>query len=100
MKLSLKKTVFVDNSLNQFQDSVGEVVNQLNQNPILNGVLLTGVNVGITLTNVNHKLGRKPQGYIVVKQSAYSIIWSGEFTDEVIPLVASPNAITINLWVF
>ena len=97
--IQLRKTVFTDNTLTQFQAAVEDTVSQLNQVPILDGILLTDVSVGTSQTIVNHKLGRKPRGYMVVSQSALATVANQAFTSDAIPMVAS-TPVTLSLWVF
>lgn len=48
---------------------------------------------------IKHPLGRRPRGFIVVKQNNWGSIWGSVFTDTRLTLYAE-NDVTANLWVF
>ncbi len=73
--------------------------------PIVNGVAINNVSLGIGLTNVPHGLGRAFIGYIVTKltcSGAAIIVYSTTPADptKYVSLVTSGLACTVNLWVF
>lgn len=52
------------------------ILNKFISNPIVNGVPITGVSLIMGSNAINHKLGRKPQGYIVTSMyDAYAEIY-------------------------
>jgi hypothetical protein len=67
----------------------------LNQTVILSGItLVAGVNV------INHKLGRKMQGYLIAGQNAASnVYFTAPFNDLTLTLTASAPVI-VNLVIF
>ena len=70
---------------------------------IVAGSLLTGVSLVSGATVVNHKLGRKLQGWIIVGISAAATVHdnqaSNQTPDKTLILVSSAAAVA-NLWVF
>ena len=74
---------------------------QFLNNPLLNGVLLTGVELGSTATQVPHSLGREPQGWIIVNKNADANVWqsSKDLSKAFVTLQASAD-VTVDLWVF
>lgn len=95
---------FSDQQINRLQDNVAEVLGRL-AGPT--GIaFLDGVTVSATLINgantITHKLGRVPQGWIVldVKASAAPNLYrSGAFTSTSFPITAAA-ACTAVFWVF
>jgi hypothetical protein len=83
---------------------VEQLIEPFLNSEIINGVLIKNVNLDSSITNqVNHKLGRKPQGWIIVRQRANSIIWDSQDTNtkanRTLELSCSAN-VTIDLWIF
>lgn len=69
-----------------------------------NGVLLEAISLSTGDTNaVEHKLGRAPRGWIVVRQRAAASIWDSQdanvFKTKSLALECSADVI-IDLWVF
>jgi hypothetical protein len=72
-------------------------------NTLVSGQLLTGINVVNGSNTINHGLGRKLQGYLVVMNSATSTFYDNQKSNPspqlTLLLVASANT-TVSLWVF
>lgn len=89
--------------LQQFQDSVAEVLGPIRAAEVVDGVLISGVVIPTgTPKSVAHKLGRPPQGWIVVSKNAASDVWEDitySFRSKFLRLSSSAD-VTINLWVF
>jgi len=65
-----------DRVVNQIQDNLQEVLNDLTKTQILNNIILKDVPLTSGVLNtINHKLGRVPQGYIIIRKTANSNIW-------------------------
>lgn len=89
-----------DRDLSKVQDAVAGPLRDVVTNKIINGTLVTDVALAsATTTILNHKLGKTPQGYIVVKKSAAATIYDTEFTATTMTLHSSA-AVTVSLWVF
>lgn len=85
--------------LNKVQDNVDTALRPIIGSAIISGVLLNNVSLINGATVVNHKLGKKLQGYIVVKKSANANIWDGAANTSTITL-HSDAACTVSLWCF
>ena len=74
-------------------------------NPLLGLPLVNGNTVAATLVAnkpqaINHGLGRSPQGWFLIDNTADSVVWRTQpFNATSLTLEASANT-TINLWVF
>jgi hypothetical protein len=68
--------------------------------PFNNGVLLQEVELSTGTNKINHKLGRKPQGWVVVDQNAAATVYrSAPFNALTLTLTASAG-VTVSLHVF
>ncbi len=85
-------------TINTIQQNVEDEVNDIRKISILNNVTIENINVNTTAT-VQHKLGRKPAGYIIISRSFNSQVWNGEINDQTISLISSAN-VTISILVF
>jgi hypothetical protein len=85
----------------KLQERLQEFFAQFATNPLLNGVLLIGQQIGTTATRISHGLGRPYQGYIIVDQDASATVWtaSSDLKGAYITLQASAP-VTASLWVF
>jgi hypothetical protein len=90
-----------DYELSTIQRNTSEFAQQLIGNPLLDGNLLKDIAVSVTATEFAHGLGRKPQGYIVVKASTgVTLSDSASLTpNTTIKLTASASS-TVSIWVF
>lgn len=81
------------------QTSWSTALSPLLKNPIANGILIetpliNGSNI------INHRLGRKPQGYIIVDQDALaSFFRSAPFSELTLALDSSAN-VNVRLYIF
>lgn len=74
-------------------------INPVLKNPISNGILIEQLLI-LGSNIVNHRLGRKPQGYIVVDQDASATFFrSAPFNDLTLALDSSAN-VTVRLYIF
>ena len=89
---------------NTAQDHVESVINPVLNSAIIDGVILEDIDlVSGSFTSVEHKLGRKPRGYLVIRKSAAETVYEdvGDYDNRklFIKLRAS-GTVTVNLWVF
>lgn len=85
----------------QLQANVADALTPLQNKPLLDGQLITATLLAATNT-IQHKLGRKVIGYLVVSQSASSAFHDNiqvNSSDSNFTITASV-ACTVNLWVF
>lgn len=96
--------------LPQFQDSNttfqlmqskwSNLINPVLEDPTNQGTLLKNISIVTGVNNIAHKLGRSPQGWVVVDQTAaITLFRSQPFNSTTLTLTASGPA-TIALWVF
>lgn len=85
----------------RLQDTIENVVNGLSASPIVSGQLLKDIEVTTSAKRIEHKLGRAPLGFIVVKINANSVVFEQPETrpDLFLNLEASAAA-KVSLWVF
>lgn len=82
------------------QQSVVDQFSKVAQVPFMNGVLISGLALTTgAANNVQHKLGKVPQGWFIFLQNANSVVWNGTPTATILPLNVSAN-VTVTLWVF
>lgn len=82
------------------QQNVKKFVKVLEDNPLLDGTFLEGIALNAAAnTVINHKLGRRPRGWILTDQSAAATVYRVAWTDKTLTLLASA-ASTVDLWVF
>ena len=96
-----KQVNIKDFETSQLQRNTADFVQQLLDNPLLDGVLLEDIDVTTTATAFSHGLGREPRGYIIVKANASVTIYVTTSTTPktTLKLTGSGTA-TISLWVF
>jgi hypothetical protein len=78
-------------------------LNPLIDNVLIKGNLLTGIVLSNGTTQINHKLGRKLIGWIVVGQDAAAEIYDNQISNqhpELTLSLTSNAAVTVALWVF
>ncbi len=78
-------------------------LNPLLSNPLTDGLILPGVLLATGSNVINHKLGRKLQGYFVILKNANITVYDTQTTNQTpeatLKLVAS-GAGTVSLYVF
>jgi hypothetical protein len=96
-----KKVGNANDDVSKLQERLQEFFVPLVNNPMLDGLLLTNINVGTSETKVEHQLRRAPIGWIIVNKSANADVWqsSGALNTAFLNLQASAP-VTISLWVF
>lgn len=76
-------------------------LNDIIDNPLINGILIENVTVNTTTTNIEHKLKRAYKGFVVVAMDANANIWVSQSSDKqtYLKLISSATAV-VSLWVF
>ncbi len=73
-----------DRVVNQIQDNIQDVFNDLTKTQILNNLIIKDIPLTSGVLNVvNHKLGRNPLGYFIIKKNANSVIWDEQSNNSV-----------------
>jgi hypothetical protein len=90
--------------LSRVQDNVEVALQPFVNSPILNGVLLKNVLLEPGKRNeVSHKLGRRPLGFIIVRQQKDSRIWDLQASNpgptETFTIACS-HLTTVDVWIF
>lgn len=96
-----KKVGTSSKDLAKLQDNLEEFIKPLVLSSIIDGVLLKDLKLVSGLNAINHKLNRKPEGWIVVKSDANATFWQSvsELEKQILNLNSSAAA-TVSLWVF
>jgi hypothetical protein len=86
--------------LNRAQDAVDDVLRAIAACPLLDGVLLTDLDISSTVnTAVNHGLQRQPRGWIITDMPAFAAFYRVAWDERSITLLASVDS-TVSIWVF
>lgn len=87
-------------SLDMMQNAWARFLNPWLKNPFSSGVYLKDLSLVSGSNVINHKLGRAPQGWIIIDiQAAQTLYRSAAFNDLTLTLTASGNVIA-SLYVF
>ena len=97
-----------DQEFNRLQDSIEQAVNPIIDSRIVDGVYIKEVDLSTADTFVEHKLGREPLGFIVVRKFAAGDVFesltdsSGDNYDrkKFINIKASTSLSNVYLWIF
>lgn len=101
----MKLPIFQSDSaeMGLMQTSWASVINPLLTNPLVNGLLLKNVSLINGSTQVNHKLGRKLQGWTVIRKRAAAEVYdtqdSNSMPELTLSLVSNANVL-VDLYVF
>lgn len=98
-----KKLTVSDEGMNRVQEYINLALRPILASSIGNGVLLTNIELASGANEVEHKLGREPQGYLVVQKDANESVWDSQSTNTRKRIILSLNtsgACTVSLWVF
>jgi hypothetical protein len=101
---NFKKLALKDKESSKLQENVELVLKPIINSQIIDGVLLKCVDLQPGKRNeVQHKLGRLPLGYIVVRKRADARIWDLQDTNpapgQTFSLACS-HAVQVDLWIF
>jgi len=89
-----------DEKLVQLQDRLEAFFKAIEDCPLVDGRGIEDVAITSgTPLEVEHLLGRVPEGYVVTKRSAGASVFHTAIDDEHLTLDASAN-VTVNLWVY
>lgn len=97
---SYKKLPTNDPVIRQIQNNTEQAITPILDKEIIDGIIVKEIELSTGVENiVNHKLGREPLGYIIVKKNANSVIWNSSINKRNIDLRCSAN-VTVNIWIF
>lgn len=92
----------LDSTLNRIQNNIKSAITPITSKEIIDGRLIEEVViVSGTPKQVNTGLNREPNGWLVARLDANSVVWESTSPDpsNILVLNSSANC-TINLWVF
>lgn len=96
----IQKVRGLDRKTNELQDNIVSAVQPFLTNPLNDGIIITDIEIdGVSATEVNHLLGRLPQGYIIIDKDAESDIYRDVLNTRQISFLSS-NAVTIGIYIF
>jgi hypothetical protein len=90
-------------ALNRLQDSIALAVSLVKRVPFLDGNLVQGVKfTSLAVTQVNHGLGRQPQGYEVknIQGAGSTFFWSRSANEAQLIFLVSSDTCTGDVWVY
>lgn len=89
-----------DKDFQLMQNKWGSLLNPLLSKAILNGEVVSSVELAVGNTVVNHRLGRKPQGWMITDIDAASTIYRSAAFSELTLTLNSSAAATADIYVF
>ena len=96
----MRKIQSGDFSLMQVQTNTEQVINAIREKDVLDGVRVEGVALSTSATQIEHKLDRKPLGWLIVGKNGPGDVWeSATRTSKLLTLQADAT-VTVDLWVF
>lgn len=76
------------------------IIDPLLKNPLNNVTILKGIELAVGNNTISHKLGKKPQGWIIVDINAASTIYRYQESTDLFLYLNSSSIATISLGVF
>lgn len=91
-----------DYKLDQIQKNIAQAVSNILKIPYLNGSEIKNVSLlSSDVNSINHKLGRKYQGYFITSLNANSTVWISNTNESETTINLSCSAdCSINIWVY
>ena len=103
-KKAFKKLHFPDQTVRKLQSNVENALAPIINSDILDGVLLKNVDLRFDRINeINHGLGRAPQGWIIVRLRGDSRIWDVQDSNNTKQRTLSLRCTTdveVDMWIF
>lgn len=88
-----------DFEISQVQTNTANTLNILIKVPMNDGTLLEDQVITTSDTPLNHGLGRRPVGYLIVTKNAAEDVYQTAMTENFLTLKAT-GSVTVNVWVF
>jgi uncharacterized lipoprotein YmbA len=102
-KMTLPQFQSDDRNFQMMQNVWAQKIDPLLAKQIVNGNLLQNVSLASGSNTINHKLGRKLQGWLIVRQRASASVYdtqdSNQHQDLTLTLTSSAS-VSVDLWVF
>lgn len=104
MPAAYKKVNTDDKDINKLQENLSQFFVSIENNPIIDGTLFKEVVLTSGQANlIEHKLSRKPLGWVVIRKRGQSDIWdlqdSNSLPSRTLDLRCS-STVTVDLWIF
>lgn len=90
-------------TLDQMQNLWASALNPILSSPIVNGRQIDDIKLTIGSNTINHKLGRKLQGWITVRINGIAEIYDTQATNQMPELtltLVSDADVTASMWVY
>jgi predicted RNA binding protein YcfA (HicA-like mRNA interferase family) len=97
-KLNVKEEV-----INRIQDNTGKAINQLSNNALVSGSVLTSQALKAGDNTINHKLGKTLSGWFIVRQRGSASIYDkqdGNSSPAQTLILNSSADVTVDIYVF
>ena len=97
------KKIAGDDISNRSQDNTDTVLRPIVNSAIIDGVLLNDIELTYGANTIEHKLGRKLLGYIVVRKNNDAVISDAQDTNKLSSknlILYSDTLVTVSLWCF
>ena len=98
MLTPFRKIFTKDKDLTTVQSMIDNVLKSY-EKVLLDGIVITATFSGVTTLEVEHKLGRLPQGWLVIDKSAKTDVWATN-TDSRLLTLNVDNDVILKLYVF
>ena len=90
-----------DEATRRAQDRLVTALNALSRSPIVNGRLITGLELELgSELAVSHGLGRAPLGWFVVGKNTSADVWESTDRSPWKLFISAGADVTLDLWVF
>ncbi len=85
------------------QTTWSAVLNPVLKNPLVDGVLLKNITLVVGSNQINHKLGRNLQGWLIVRLRGAAVVYDTQDSNQMPSktlLLTSDTGVNVDLWVF
>lgn len=104
MLSNFRKITLSTAALQKFQENVRSSIDSIIACPIIDGLLIENVSLtAASTTEVYHKLGRKPKGWLIVRQRGQANIWDLQDANKnksVTLSLACSADVVVDIWIF
>lgn len=97
----MQRLSFTEAVLTRLQQAVAKVLDRVSDVPFMDGKLLSGISILVGVNEINHGLGRIPQGWFVTRMGAAGYTELNEESRNSISIILSASATTtVDIWMF
>lgn len=89
-----------DTPFQLLQNSWASALNPLLANPVCTGILLKNIALASGANTINHKLGRTPQGWLIIDRDGTATIYRSQPLNNLTLTLTSSASINVSLYVF